>query len=109
VRALLTKANVVDLIEEMASSDDAESSKPDPDILVAALQKTGEAAESAVMIGDTPYDVEAAQRAGVSIITVRCGGWGDADLKGSLATFDDPADILRHLDETPLGSYGRKH
>jgi phosphoglycolate phosphatase-like HAD superfamily hydrolase len=51
------------------------------------------------MIGDTPYDVEAALRAGVPIVTVRCGGnWTDADLRGSVSTFDDPADILAHYE-----------
>jgi HAD superfamily hydrolase (TIGR01509 family) len=99
---LLEQAGVRDLIEKTTSSDDAESSKPDPDILVAALQKVGVHASSAVMIGDTPYDVEAAGRAGVRIISVRSGGWSDADLRGSIAVYDDPADILRHYDETPF-------
>ena len=99
VRLLLDQAQVSDLIEETTSSDDAESSKPDPDIIQAALRKAGEDARAAIMIGDTPYDVEAATRAGVPIITVRCGGaWTDADLQGSVAIFDDPADILAHYE-----------
>lgn len=99
VRLLLDQARVSDLIEDATSSDDAESSKPDPDIIQAALRKAGESARGAIMIGDTPYDVEAAHRAGVPIITVRCGGiWTDADLRGSVSIFDDPADILAHYD-----------
>jgi HAD superfamily hydrolase (TIGR01509 family) len=99
VRLLLDQARVSDLIEDATSSDDAESSKPDPDIIQAALRKAGESARGAIMIGDTPYDVEAARRAGVPIITVRCGGiWTDADLRGSVSIFDDPADILAHYD-----------
>jgi HAD superfamily hydrolase (TIGR01509 family) len=99
VQSLLKKAGVQDLIEDQASSDDVESSKPDPDVVVAALRKTGETADTVCMLGDTPYDVEAARRAGVNIIAVRCGGWRDADLTGSLAVFDDPADVLRHFEE----------
>jgi HAD superfamily hydrolase (TIGR01549 family) len=99
VALLLKQARVLDLIEETTSSDDAESSKPDPDIIQAALRKAGENSRVALMIGDTPYDVEAALRAGVPIITVRCGGfWKDADLRGSLSIFDDPADILAHFE-----------
>lgn len=60
VTFLLDQARVRDLIEETTSSDDAESSKPDPDIIQAALRKAGEDARVAIMIGDTPYDVEAA-------------------------------------------------
>lgn len=99
VKKLLDQAGVRDLIDDAASADDAESSKPDPDIIQAALRKAGENASSAIMLGDTPYDVEAALRAGVRIISVRCGGlWTDADLRGSLAIYDDPADILAHYE-----------
>ena len=59
--------------------------------------------EQALMIGDTPYDVEAATRAGVRVIAFRCGGWTDADLEGAVAVFDGPADLLTHLDQSPLG------
>jgi phosphoglycolate phosphatase-like HAD superfamily hydrolase len=51
------------------------------------------------MVGDTPYDVQAAQRARVPIIAVRCGGWSDGDLQGAVAIYDNPADILAHYDE----------
>ena len=98
VAALLQQADVSDLIENTASADDAESSKPDPDILEAALKKTGEEPLDAVMIGDTPYDVEAARRAGIPIIAVRSGGWKDRDLEGAVGIYDDPADILANYD-----------
>jgi len=99
VSLLLKQAGVIDLIDQTTSSDDAESSKPEPDIIQAALRKAGEDSREALMIGDTPYDVEAALRAGVPIITVRCGGfWEDADLCGSLSIFNDPADIRAHFE-----------
>jgi HAD superfamily hydrolase (TIGR01509 family) len=102
LKALLKAAQVEDLIEEKADSDDAAESKPDPDIVHAALRKSGSKPEESLLIGDTPYDLEAANRAGVAVIAVRCGGHDD-DLKGALAVYDDPVDILRHWDETPLG------
>ena len=65
MNAILRQAGVADLIACRTSSDDAEESKPDPDIVVAALQRAGAPPEATVMIGDTPYDIEAARRAGV--------------------------------------------
>jgi phosphoglycolate phosphatase-like HAD superfamily hydrolase len=56
-----------------------------------------------VMIGDTPYDVEAAGRAGVRIIGVECGGWSAAELQGAVAVYADPADLLRRYEESLLG------
>ena len=101
---LLKIAHVDDLIEHRTSSDDAEKSKPDPDIVLAAVEKTGLPASRVVMLGDTPYDVEAATRAGVAVIAVRSGGWGADDLKGAIAVYDDVADLLDRYDESPLGA-----
>ena len=97
---LLEIANVADLIPTRTSSDDTESSKPDPDIVTAALKRTGCPADAALMIGDTPYDVEAARRAGVRVIAFECGGWARADLEGAVAFYRDPADLLVHYDES---------
>jgi Haloacid dehalogenase-like hydrolase len=82
--------------------DDAERSKPDPDILVAALEKSGSSPDRAIMIGDTPYDVEAASRAGLATIAFRCGGWDDARLQGAIAIYDDPRALLDRLGQSPL-------
>jgi phosphoglycolate phosphatase-like HAD superfamily hydrolase len=99
---LLRIAGVSDLLGEATSSDDAEESKPDPDIVKAALTKANAPAADALMIGDTPYDVEAAARAGVSVIAFRCGGWRDTDLRGAAAIYDGPWDLLAHVDESPV-------
>jgi HAD superfamily hydrolase (TIGR01509 family) len=93
----LLKICGADQVIESATSSDADESKPDPDILHAALKKVGLSADEAVMLGDTSYDVEAARKAGVRVIALRCGGWGDADLKAD-AVYDDPADLTSHLD-----------
>jgi HAD superfamily hydrolase (TIGR01509 family) len=102
--ALLKTIGVEDLIEARTSSSDAEASKPDPDIIEAALEQAGCAPDEAIMLGDTPYDIEAAGRAGVKSIALRCGGWWkDEDFSDAAAIFDDPADLLEHFRESPLG------
>lgn len=93
--ALLQRAGVEDLIPHRASKDAAPSSKPEPDIVKAALARAGASRRAAIMVGDTPYDIEAANRAGVDTIALRCGGyWSDDDLRGALAILDDPAALL---------------
>jgi len=102
--ALLKTIGVEDLIEARTSSSDAEESKPDPDIVEAALEQAGCAPDEAIMLGDTPYDIESAGRAGVACIALRCGGWWkDEDFSDAAAIFDDPADLLAHYRESPLG------
>jgi phosphoglycolate phosphatase-like HAD superfamily hydrolase len=84
------------------SSDDADQSKPAPDIIHAALRRARVDAREAVMIGDTPYDVAAARRAGVRIIAVRSGGWLDPDLTGAIEIYDGPWEIVEKLDELQI-------
>jgi HAD superfamily hydrolase (TIGR01509 family) len=99
-------AGIGDLIEAETSSDDAEHSKPDPDIFQAALAKLKDVApEAAIAVGDTPYDAEAAAKAGLRTIGVLCGGFPAAELEaaGCIALYRDPADLLEHYDRSPLG------
>ena len=101
---LLDRAGVADLITRETTSDDAKGkSKPDPNIIVAALAKAHAAAGEAIMIGDTPYDVEAATKAGVRTIAFRCGGWGDEPLAGATAIYAGPAELVARFGESPLG------
>jgi phosphoglycolate phosphatase-like HAD superfamily hydrolase len=102
--ALLKIAGALSLVGDAASGDDAEESKPEPDIIHAALKKIGARASDALMIGDTPYDIEAASRAGVRTIAFRCGGWNDATLEGAVAIYDGPWDLLAQLDASPIAS-----
>jgi phosphoglycolate phosphatase-like HAD superfamily hydrolase len=102
LRDLLRIVNAEGLADRAASSDDVKSSKPDPDVVDAALQRIGLPASDVVLIGDTPYDVEASLRAGIRVVAVRCGGWNDDELRGAAAVYQDPADLLAHLDESPL-------
>ncbi len=104
LEALLKAAQVDDLLsqDEATTSSDAESSKPDPDIVKAALSKLNMQPSEVVMIGDTPYDIESANKAGVSVIAFRCGGFDDSQLKNAIAIYDDPADLLAQYDNSPL-------
>ena len=102
LKPLLKIAGIEDLIEEKTSSDDADHSTPDPDIVKAALDGAGLAADEALMLGDTPYDIESASRAGVKVIAFRSGGWDDAHLAEAIAIYDDPGDLLAHYDESPI-------
>ncbi len=95
VKKLINRAGIEDLILDETSSGDVEESKPDPDIVHAALDKADTDASEAIFFGDTPYDVQAATRAGVECIAVRSGGWRDEQLKGAVLIAEDPADLLR--------------
>ena len=101
---LLAVAHVDDLLHQATTSGDAEASKPAPDIVQAALAKGQMRADSVVMLGDSPYDIEAAAKAGVDVIAVRCGGFSDQQLAGAIAIYNDPADLLKHYDTSPLAA-----
>jgi HAD superfamily hydrolase (TIGR01509 family) len=99
---LLEVAGVANMFESTASSDDAERSKPDPDIVSAALKRAECPSAEAIMIGDTPYDIEAAHRAGIEIIALRSGGWPGGSLQEAIVIYGNPADLLEHYDLSPL-------
>jgi len=94
--------HATDLFAEETSAKDASHSKPDPDVIHAALQKLDMPAAQSIMLGDTAYDIEAAAQAGVKTIAFRSGGWSDRDLQGSSAIYDGPADLLAHYQQSPL-------
>ncbi len=104
LEVLLKSASIDGLINEVTSSSDAEASKPAPDIVEAALSKLQMQPDQVLMLGDTPYDIESAHAAGVDVIAVRCGGFDDTQLAGAKAIYDDPADLLAHYDDSPLGN-----
>ena len=107
LKGLLKAADVADLMEEKATASDAKRSKPDPDIVHAAIEESGISPRNLVMIGDTPYDVEAATKASVRVIAFRSGGWDDESLKRAIEIYDGPADLLARYDESLFGRKGR--
>ncbi len=102
LKDLLKIVGAADLIQDKSSSEDTSNSKPSPDIMQITLQKISLPPDSVLMIGDTTYDIEAARKVGVGTIAFRSGGWKDADLKGAVAIYDGPADLLDHYDSSPL-------
>ncbi len=97
-------AEIEDLVDAETSADDAEKSKPHPDIFAAALKKLGPVGpDEALVVGDTPYDAEAAAKLGMVAIGLRCGGFPEDDLRraGCVAIYNDPADLLKHYASSP--------
>lgn len=104
VQALLQIAGVAHLIDALSTSQDVQSSKPAPEPVEVALRKAGLGPAQAVLLGDTPYDMDAAAKAGVKAIAVRCGGWDDADLTQAAAIYADPADLLARYAQSLLSA-----
>src|SRR5688572_8379830 len=100
-------ARIDDLIESETSSDDADRSKPYPDIFQAALARLRDVApENAVVIGDTPYDAEAAFKANLKTIGLLCGGWTEKELRdaGCVAIYRNAEDLLLQYDTDGLAA-----
>jgi HAD superfamily hydrolase (TIGR01509 family) len=98
-------AHIDDLVQKETSSDDAKRSKPYPDIFQAAMTKLpGVSAAEAIVIGDSPYDAEAANKIGISSVGVLSGGFPEEQLRaaGYIAIYDDCADLLEDYTKSPL-------
>ena len=105
-------ARIDDLIESETSSDDADRSKPYPDIFQAALARlNGVTPENAIVIGDTPYDAQAASKANLKTIGLLCGGWTEEELRraGCVAIYLDAQDLLSNYDTSCLTSPREKN
>jgi HAD superfamily hydrolase (TIGR01509 family) len=105
VRYHLGIIGAADLVHATTSKDDVEHSKPDPDIFAAALKKVAPLGpEDVVVVGDSPYDVEAAGKLGIRAIGFRNGGFPDEALTGAGAAelYDGPEDLLRRYDQSLL-------
>ena len=101
-----------DAIDFATTSADVQQSKPAPDLVHVALEKSGLSAAGAVMVGDTRWDVEAAAGAGVACVGLMCGGWSEAELReaGAAEVWASTAEMLAHLDESIVlqGSSGAR-
>ena len=102
--ALRRAIDADDAIADTASADDVSEGKPAPEPVEHALELAGVPPEEAVMVGDTVWDMHAGSRAGVRCVGLLCGGIPRADLEGAGATgiYDDPADLLASLADSPL-------
>jgi HAD superfamily hydrolase (TIGR01509 family) len=102
----IDKLGVRDLVDVVTTATDAEHSKPDPDIFAAALTKVGAEAADAIVVGDSPYDIQAAAKLGLRTIAVRSGGFDDRVLMeaGAVAIYDNPADLFARYADSLLAS-----
>ncbi len=66
------------------------------------MERLKESPENCVVIGDTPYDIEAAGKAMMRTIAVRCGGFPEKSLRGAIAIYDGPADLLANFESSPI-------
>lgn len=100
----LERLGARDVADGWTTADDVAASKPEPDIIHAALEKAGVAAKDAVMIGDSRWDIEAAKRAKVPTLAVLTGGWAAEELldAGAEAVYESLEELRDRLDETPL-------
>ncbi|HJQ00437.1 MAG TPA: HAD family hydrolase [Jatrophihabitans sp.] len=98
LHALLAVLDIDEAIGHTTNSGEAGAGKPAPDLIVAALDKAGLSPDEAIFIGDSVWDVQACQAAGLDCIGLECGGTSAAELKqaGAVATFKHPADLLAH-------------
>jgi HAD superfamily hydrolase (TIGR01509 family) len=98
-----------DLVSAVTSSNDVDTAKPEPDIVQVALKRAGVDVAHAVFVGDTVWDVEACERAGVPTISVLSGGVsrGELETAGAQAVFDNPRDLCEHLDSTAIGTLAK--
>jgi HAD superfamily hydrolase (TIGR01509 family) len=103
--------NIADLLEAETTSDDAESSKPEPDIFEAALKKIGNPdADNCIVVGDTPYDAIAAAKINLRTIGVLSGGFPERVLRdaGCIEIYRDPANLLLRYEESAIGEGAAK-
>ncbi|HET9184250.1 MAG TPA: HAD family hydrolase [Candidatus Angelobacter sp.] len=103
--------HIEDLVEHETSADDAERSKPHPDIFQAAMERLGNPpAQEVVAVGDTPYDAQATAAISVACIGVLSGGWSADELRqaGCIQVYAGPADLLARFADSALGTKQRE-
>jgi phosphoglycolate phosphatase-like HAD superfamily hydrolase len=102
---MLAAIDADDAIDEVVHADDVDRSKPSPDVFAAGVEKLGSDPADCIVVGDTRWDIEAAARLGLRTVAVRSGGATTDELTGwgAAAVYEDAADLLAHLDRSPVG------
>jgi HAD superfamily hydrolase (TIGR01509 family) len=110
LKPMLEALDAKDAVDEIVNADDVENSKPSPDVFAAGLEKLSLDASRSLAVGDTVWDVEAAGKLDVKCVCVLTGGATREQLEeaGAVAVYEDVADLLAHLDESPLGELLQK-
>lgn len=102
----LEMIGVGDAVDHVTHSGEVDASKPDPEIFRTALEAVGLDRDDCLVVGDAVWDIEAAVAAGMACVALECGGISAAELRdaGAVAVYRDPADLLDHLDTSPIGA-----
>jgi HAD superfamily hydrolase (TIGR01509 family) len=101
-----SKIGADDAVDVVVSASDVEKAKPEPDVFEASLAKADIPRERAIVLGDSVWDAQAAARADLPCVGLETGGFSRAELdeQGVVAVYRDPADLLEHLDDSPIGT-----
>jgi HAD superfamily hydrolase (TIGR01549 family) len=104
LKALRATLDVDDVVDAIIGGGDVDAAKPQPDVVQVALERVGVGPDAALFVGDTVWDIEACEKAGVPCIAVLTGGIGDAELReaGAVAVYRSVADLLANLEDSPL-------
>jgi HAD superfamily hydrolase (TIGR01509 family) len=99
----LDQLDARELADGWTTAGDVQATKPEPDLVEAALEKAG--TSEAVLVGDSVWDIEAAKRAGIETVAVLTGGYSEAELRdaGAIEVFTSIQDLREALDRTPFG------
>jgi beta-phosphoglucomutase-like phosphatase (HAD superfamily) len=103
---LVRASGVADLLDDVVSADGESRDAALNEVITSLVASLGCKRDGIVLVGDSPYDVSAGERAGIDVIALRCGGWTDATLQGALAVYEDHIHLLSQFQTSPLGSLG---
>ena len=103
---LVRATGVADLLDDVVAADGESRDAVLNDVITSVVAFCGCKRDGVVLVGDSPYDVSAGERAGIDVIALRCGGWTDASLQGALAVYEDHVHLLSQFQTSPLGSLG---
>ena len=103
---LVRASGVADLLDDVVAADGEPRDAVLNEVITSVITLCGCKRDGVVLVGDSPYDVSAGERAGIDVIALRCGGWTDASLQGALAVYEDHVHLLSQFQTSPLGSLG---
>ena len=103
---LVRSSGVADLLDDVVAADGEPRDAVLNETITSVMALCGCKRDGVVLVGDSPYDVSAGERAGIDVIALRCGGWTDALLQGALAVYEDHVHLLSQFQTSPLGSLG---
>jgi phosphoglycolate phosphatase-like HAD superfamily hydrolase len=104
---LVRSSGVADLLDDIVCADGEPRDAALNEVITSIIATSHCTREGIVMVGDSPYDVSAGERAGIDVVALRCGGWTDATLQGAVAVYEDHIHLLSQFQTSPLGSLGR--